>query len=344
MALYEVDKYTDDNFKRFKVCDLLEKLFPGYRVKESLSEGEMPKTLVTVNVLNCIITLLYGIISYRLYEFKQDYLLLFKGGRALQLSLNDIPNLTKYFSEDADILIIPNNSIQSEHNFEKMQILSSHIAYLIKWFIPEEINIVVSLPSNPKNTNKEITKVLYNDGPLYKALSDIGFGEIDEDIRMYFDNPSYSQFYLDHFETITLFITPIMNDILNEKLYIYSKYSNMKHKLDNDEPITEEGYEGLTKSVCGFYMYKFNRAIKQIVNSILKRDYVNVSENETKLIMPDLDPNFRRYSRKEKIDIYNKIDEVSRRVLKKYIDNFHDLSSEQKNRIIIELFPNALLI
>jgi hypothetical protein len=52
--------------------------------------------------------LLYGIITYRLFDNKEDYLILFKGGRALQLSLNDIPNVTKYFSEDTDVLIIPN--------------------------------------------------------------------------------------------------------------------------------------------------------------------------------------------------------------------------------------------
>lgn len=45
---------------------------------------------------------------YRLYETKQDYLFIFKGGRALQLSLVDISGIGKYGSEDTDILIIPN--------------------------------------------------------------------------------------------------------------------------------------------------------------------------------------------------------------------------------------------
>ena len=49
-----------------------------------------------------------------------------------------------------------------------MENLSEHIAYLIKWMIPvEDINVIVTLPTNPKNTNKDITKILYNDKKLY---------------------------------------------------------------------------------------------------------------------------------------------------------------------------------
>jgi hypothetical protein len=344
MRIYEKDKYTEDAIKNFEICELLEKIFPGYLTKYTLSYGETAKTLVTVNIINCIITLLYGILTYKLYEFKQDYIILFKGGRALQLSLNDIPNVTKYFSEDADILIIPNKTIGSQYNFDKMQNLSEHIAYLVKWFIPQDINIVVSLPSNPKNKNKEITKLLYNDDRLYKSLSDIAFGDITEDIKRYFDNPSYSTFYLDNFDTKTLFITPTIEDILSEKLYFYTKYSSMKQQLKNGVKITEKGYEDITQEVCDFYMYKFYKSIKQIVNSLLKRDYFNASgklmndETNTNIIMPDIDPNFRTYTRKEKETIYKKIDEMSRLVIKKYMNNFDDFSPEEKERIVTELY------
>jgi hypothetical protein len=344
MNIYETDKYTENAVKQFEICDLLEKLFPGYLTKQSLSYNEEPKTLVTVNIVNCIITLLYGILTYKLYEFKQEYIILFKGGRALQLSLNDIPNIKKYFTEDADILIIPNKTINSEYNFDKMQNLSEHIAYLVKWFIPNDINIVVSLPSNPKNTNKEITKVLYNDDTLYKSLSDIAFGDMTEDIKRYFDNPSYSPFYLDNFETNLLFITPTIEDILSEKLYFYTKYSIMKQQLKNGMNITEKGYEDMTQEKCDFYMHKFYKAIKQIVDSLLKRDYFNASgkmindKMNTIIIMPDLDPNFKTYTRKEKENIYYKIDEMSRSVIKKYMENFDDFSPEEKERIVTELY------
>jgi hypothetical protein len=99
MEMYEFDRYTRDEQKRFKICDLLEKLFPGYFTKYSLSFGETVKTLVNMNILNCFITLLYGMVLYKLYDTKQDYLFIFKGGRALQLSLVDIIGVKKYFSE-----------------------------------------------------------------------------------------------------------------------------------------------------------------------------------------------------------------------------------------------------
>lgn len=341
MEMYKQDKYINDNLKRIKICDLLEKMFPGYYTKYYTNLGEKEKTLVNVNISSCIIALLYGIITYKLYEYKQQYLILFKGGRAIQLSLNDIPNIRQYFSEDADILIIPNKSTEAQYDFEKMENLSNHVAYLVKWFIPEDINIVISLPSNPKNQSNDLTKILYNDAKLFKALSDIGFGEIKEDIKRYFENPLYSPFYLDQFETIALFITPTIDDMLTEKLYFYAKYSNLKNKLKNHEPIIEKEYEKITEYDCDFYIYKFNKAIKQLVNSILKRDNINISSNDTslKLLFPETITNFTSYSRKEKEEIYKNIDDKSRLLIRGIIQNFDDYTIEEKDRIINELFP-----
>jgi hypothetical protein len=343
MTMYQDDRYTEDRIKRFKICDVLEKIFPGYLTKYFLSDKETAKTLVNMNILSCMITLLYGMITYKLYDYKQDYLILFKGGRAIQLSLNDIPNVTKYFSEDADVLIIPNKTVNAHYDFEKMENLSDHIAYLVKWFIPEEMNIIVSLPSNPMNKNKEITKVLYNDGKLYKALSDIGFGEIKEDIRRYFETPIYSPFYVDQFETIALFITPTIDDMLSEKLYFYSKYSNIKEKLKTRMSINEKGYEGITEEDCDFFMYKFRKAIKQLVNSLLKRDYANLdivdSDAVSKLVIPDTIPNLRTYTREEKDIMYKNEADTARLLLRGIITNFDDYSIEEKERIIRELYP-----
>jgi hypothetical protein len=344
MGIYELDKYTSDASKEFIICNLLEKLFPGYYTKTVLSYGETVKTLVTVNVLNCLITLLYGLITYRLYDYKEDYLILFKGGRALQLSLNDIPKLTKYFSEDTDVQIIPNKFQGGVYNLEKMKNLSSHIAYLIKWFIPPEVNIVITLPTELENSSKEITKVLYNDNKLYKALSDIGFGDTKEEIKKYFENPMYFPFYLDDFETMTLFIVPTLDDIMDEKLYYYSKYSNARNKLQKGEKITEKGYENLTIDECNFYMYKFIRAIKQLINSMLKRDNIKINktgdETSTELIFPDTITDFhKKYSRKEQDEIYKILNDKSRDLMRIIIKKFDDYSDEEKERITQELYP-----
>lgn len=343
MNIYERDKYTSDASKRFIICDLLEKLFPGYYTKYYLDHRESVKTLVTVNVLSCFITLLYGIITYRLFDNKEDYLILFKGGRALQLSLNDIPNVTQYFSEDTDVLIIPNKFQKGVYNLEKMKNLSCHIAYLVKWFIPPEVNIVINLPTEQSSQYSDITKIVYNDDKLYKAISDVGFGEMKEDIDKYFENPMYFPFYIDIFESISLFITPTLDDILDEKLYFYAKYSNAKNKLKNGEMITERGYESLTEETCDYYLFKFKRAIKQLVNSIIKRDYINLSivdkDDNRQLLLPEMIPNFKTYPKKEKEIIYKKIDETARLILRGIISKFDDYSNSEKERILEELYP-----
>jgi len=344
MSIYEKDKYTSDAAKRFIICDLLEKLFPGYYTRYHLDHRESAKTLVTINVLNCFITLLYGIITYKLFDNKEDYLLLFKGGRALQLSLNDIPNVTQYFSEDTDVLIIPNKFQGGIYNLLKMNNLSCHIAYLVKWFIPPEINIIIKLPLEQPSQYSDITKIIYNDDKLYKALSDIGFGDIKEDIKKYFENPLYFPFYLDMFETISLFITPTLDDILDEKLYFYAKYSNAKNKLKNGEIITERGYENLNEETCDYYLLKFNRAIKQLVDSIIKRDYLNLDivdkDENRQLVLPKMIPDFfRKYSKKEQEIIYKKVDETSRLILRGVISKFDDFSNDEKERVIEELYP-----
>ena len=313
MGMYEFDRYTSDQQKTFKICELLEKLFPGYYTRYALNYDETnAKTLVNTNILNCFITLLYGIVLYRLYETKQDYLFIFKGGRALQLSLVDIIGVKKYFSEDTDILIVPNRTQNANYNLVEMENLSGHIAYLIKWFIPEEINIVVSLPTNPKNTNKEITKVLYNDNKLYKPLSDIGFGEMKEDIKKYFEDLAYFPFYLDNFEVITLFITPTMDDILAEKLYFFAKYFVLKDKLSKGEPITEKAYENITVGDCDYLMHKFSRAIWHIVDATILRDYKGTLGMGKK--------------------------ETQRLILRGIISHFNDYSNEEKQRIIEDLY------
>lgn len=313
MGIYDSDRYKDDTKKEINICKILETIVPGYFTKASLNYRETAKTLVNVNILNCFITLFYGMILYRLYDTKQDYLFIFKGGRALQLSLTDIADIGKYFSEDTDILIIPNKFERSSYDLDKMENLSEHIAYLIKWMIPEEINIFVSLPTNPKNNNKYITKLLYNDGKIFKALSDIGFEEINEDIRKYFDSLSYSPIYIDNFDTTSLFITPTLDDMLSEKLFYYTKYFKIKKLLEKGEPIKESKYSDLTKEDCDYLLYKFKRAILKLVEAIIKRDYMGVKD-------------------------YDKI-ETSRLILRGFIGNFEDYTNEEKEETIASIFP-----
>jgi hypothetical protein len=313
LEFYETDKFKENVYKRTQICDLLETIIPGYLTTYVLSYGTTPKTLVNTNLLNCFITLLYGIVLYKLYSTDQPYLFMFKGGRAIQLSLKDIPDIRKYFSEDTDILIFPNRKLNTPYDLEKMENLSEHIGYLVKWFIPAEMNIIVSLPTNPKNTNKEITKVLYNDDRLFKPLSDVNFGEINEDIKKHFDVLSYSPFYLTTFNRDCLFITPTLDDMLSEKLFYYAKYSNLYEKIaKNGMSYSEENQ----KNEYDHYKLKFKRAIQALADASIKKDYYEDLSNINK---------------KEAIDL----------LLKSILAQFNDYTNEDRERILLELYPTS---
>ena len=307
MRIYENDKYRDNNQKRIIICDILERIIPGYSTKYSLLPGELVKTVVNVNILNCFITLLYGIILYKLFDTKQDYLFIFKGGRAIQISLTGIKDIMKYVSEDADLLVIPNPSENSTYNLEKMENLACHIGYLVKWMIPEEINVILSLPTNPKNTNKDITKLVYNDGRIFKALSDIGFGEIPEDIKEYFSNFIYSPIYVEEFAETSLFITPTIDDMLSEKLFFYIKYYYFKKKLEANEPITDKKYSTLTIDECNYYLFKFQKAILKLIEAIINKEYIDTQDfnrkEAGKLTMRGILSGFEDYSNEQKENI-----------------------------------------
>lgn len=307
--IYRLDKYDANNLEKINICETLETIIPSYLTGYSLGADKISRN---INILNCFITLFYGMLLYKLHETKQDYLFTFKGGRALQLSLVDISDVSKYFSEDTDILIIPNPERDSKYDPVKMENLSEHIGYLVKWMIPEEINIIVSLPTDPKNTNKDITKILYNDDKLYKALSDIAFEEINPDIRKYFDNLSYSVIYINSFETKSLFITPTLDDILSEKLFYYAKYFKLRKLLEKNEPINDRKYANLTKGACDYLLHKFSRAISKLVEAIIKRDYTGVVDFEKK--------------------------DTSRLILRGFIGNFEDYTNQEKEDVIISLF------
>ncbi len=310
--MYKTDRYMNNNAKRFQICQLLETIIPGYRTRYMLSGPESVKTLVNTGVLNCFIMLLFGIVLYKLYDTQQDYVFMFKGGRAVQLSLVDIPKIESYHSDDADVLIIPNEQVQATYQESLMTNLSAHLGLLIKWMIPDDLNIVVSLPVDQPKINSDITKVLYKDDKLYVALSDIGFGKIRPEVRPFFDHLVYSPFYIDQFETNTLFITPTLDDILDEKLYYYVKYMNLKKLLNRGEPIMDQDYVTVTSGEVDFYLYKFKRAIIKLVEAVLKRDFPEVTDLSKQ--------------------------ESSKLILKDLLKEYHDASNEEKETIVSSIF------
>lgn len=233
--LYIENMSSSKEIKEWSVCKILEKIFPSY-----LSINFLTNVIDNnnVNLLNCFITLMYGIILYKLYTTNQEYLFIFKGGRAIQIALQDIHE--KYFSVDTDILIIPNKNVNATYNLVKMNSLSGHIGFLIKWMIPEELDISIHMPRSKYNENPDITKIVYNNEflsrPLHIALSDIGINKLIGEAETFFSEFVEIPLLIRDLQPYqhVLFIIPTIDNMLHEKLYYYSKYYSKYLELNKE--------------------------------------------------------------------------------------------------------------
>ena len=263
------------------------------------------------NIVLCSTLIIFGIISYKMIG--QDYKLIFKGGKAIQLVLAEIQNLSEYKSEDIDVLIMPDKNIQYDEIIIKN--LAGHLAYLIRWFlnIPStDYKISVQSP-NPANTraNPYIFKLSYIKSLKkqdfrkqilvddFKQFSDIDFKELPSHIIPYFqdDSKEYNfEISLSDTKQKLMFRCPNLGALLNEKIYYYAKYSEFKQLLQQNQPIQDTEYKTLTIPECDRFLEKFKRAILAMniglqkqrkqnydATSLLEREKTSIKNRLTKL-------------------------------------------------------------
>jgi hypothetical protein len=235
------------------------------------------------NIILCATLIIVGIISYKMIG--QDYKILFKGGKAIQLVLTGIPNISEYISEDIDILVMPNNILYDEASIKN---LAGHLAYLIRWFlnVPQTNYNISVQPPNPEKlkANPHIFKLSYikfykkYDSRKqikideYKQFSDIDFKEVPTDIKPFFESEQ-REFNFDislsgDTRQHLLFVSPNLGALLNEKIYYYTKYFKYKQLLESKKQITDPGYETLTIDDCNRFLEKFKRAIVIMNNGL----------------------------------------------------------------------------
>ena len=235
------------------------------------------------NIVLCAALIVFGIISEKMIG--QDYKVIFKGGKAIQLVLAGMPETSVYKTEDIDVLIMPDTDIQYVESIVKN--LSGHLAYLIRWFLntPEtQYKVSVQAP-NPLNTraNPFIFKLSYSKVTQkrdyrrqvmvddFKQFSDIDFKETPTSVKLYFENSIAYTFFISELNQTLLFRCPNIGSLLNEKLYYYYKYFQFKKLLEERTPITEEGYENVTITDCDRFMDKFARAILAMNKGLQKK-------------------------------------------------------------------------
>ena len=276
----------------WSICSMVQTMIPTYYVptkKELYTQGgimynDLDVDFTHYNMILCACLIIFGILSDRMVG--QDYDLVCKGGKAIQLVLAQIPNSQQYTSEDIDILVKPKENIV--YNKDDIKHLACHVGYLIKWFlsatdITNHLSILLPETSENARRNPNIVKISYIKSTKrydfrkraqvdeYKPISDIDFKELPLEILPYFNRVFKYSFHIEELDTNVLFVCPYIGVLIDEKLYFYSKYMNFKLLLENGEKITEPGYENLQLADIVFYLNKFSRAILALSAGLIQQ-------------------------------------------------------------------------
>jgi len=244
------------------------------------------------NIVLCAALIVFGIISEKMIG--QDYKVIFKGGKAIQLVLAGIPETSTYKTEDIDVLIMPDTDIPYVESIVKN--LSGHLSYLIRWFLntPEtQYKVSVQAP-NPLNSraNPFIFKLSYLKVTQkrdyrrqimvddFKQFSDIDFKDTPISVKPYFEKSIEYKFFISELNETLLFRCPNIGSLLDEKIYYYSKYFKFKKQLEERKPITEEGYENVTIIDCERFIEKFKRAILAMNKGVQRQRFPGILPDE----------------------------------------------------------------
>ncbi len=277
----------------YSVCEIVKIIIPSFYVPsknapvytENMITQELNLDFSNYNIILCASMLLYGIISKKMEG--QDYLPLFKGGKAVQLIVPEV-----YESEDIDLVITPAEGIIYDVNMVKR--ISGHIACLIQWFFNNEgENMLVSVQTpdtnantnvNAKKTNQYIYKLAYvkssQGSSKYKQFSDIDFREIPENVKRLFGRFVEYTFDIPELEEKVLFRCPNAGGLLDEKIYYAKKYYILKNLLVQGKPITDPEYKDVTIEEAERIHEKFRRAIIALIRGLYKRRFPELSAEE----------------------------------------------------------------
>jgi hypothetical protein len=244
------------------------------------------------NIVLCAALIVFGIISEKMIG--QDYKIVFKGGKAIQLVLTGMSETSVYKTEDIDVLIMPDTDIPYVESIVKN--LSGHLAYLIRWFLntPEtqyKVSVQAPNPSNARanpfifklsylkiRQKQDFKKQIMVDD--FKQFSDIDFKETPVTVKPYFEKSIDFKFFISELNQTVLFRCPNIGSLLDEKIYYYTKYSEFKKLLEERKAITEEGYDKLTVIDCERFLDKFKRAIIAMNKGLQKQRFPGILPDE----------------------------------------------------------------
>lgn len=262
-------------WKETSMCKIVKNIMKNYDTTKSktytsgvFQVQDGPQDTVIFNLILCSIFLIMGIISNKLEG--QDYYIVFKGGKAIQLALKDSIYEKDYSSDDIDIIILS----KGEFIKDNVENLSLHVANLIIWlFVPQNFPSVISIQEKPDN---ELVKLSYNKiSGGFKAISDISYGQLSSDTKKYFRMKNLETFgmLVPELQEYILFKFPNGYAMLEEKIYLFAKYIKQK-ELSIDETCDGE---------CLYLLSKFRRALLPLLDLEILKLNPNIFGNEEQI-------------------------------------------------------------
>lgn len=244
--MWGICKRVRDIIPKFAVPQDIPK--PFYEERTGVYKAVSVKEFAQYNIILCATFLIYGIIANKMNTHNQDYSIIFKGGKGVQLALSNVkgvPSEFQYESEDIDILLMPKSGVT--HNPHHAQALASNIAFLVKWLLSNTFQnqISVLLPTDKRAKTKTIVKLSYFMA-RFKQFSDISFDELLESEKMFFEGtsmmkPKTKTKKIDGLDENAAFIFQPVDKIVDEKIHFICKYLHLL-KTERLEKYVHEDY------------------------------------------------------------------------------------------------------
>jgi hypothetical protein len=296
------------------LCGIIKKIYPLYDISYDLFckiESNGQKKYLDKETINktinfyCVVFLIVGIINFQLKKYNQDYMIILKGGKALQLILSGMgfKDSINYKSNDIDLIISP---VEGKKYFDKKcKYLATVICLLIQWILNPTKNMynknyyVSYKPADRSDPYPYIIKLSHkiqnsNDNPdsTYTAIADLDFNEIVEKkfySNLIFDNQNSNSIFGN-----LLFIYQNLNNFLLEKIY----YVNVNSKIvNNNSKLNLQKKTILDKNnLLLIEREEKNKLIKKIIskinesNSLIKKYKKIIYDNVIRLrkLEPDM--------------------------------------------------------
>lgn len=282
------------------LCEIIKNIFPHYNISpdinkyiNNINKNSNQETTDKITYFYCVIILIIGYINWKLVKYKQDYIIITKGGKALQFLLSKLSKSSmsntniKINSSDIDLLICPTNP-NNISNPEKNRYLGIIICLLIQWIL-NPTNNIYSKHYNISWKLPEITdpypyiiKLSYKQNldnesnPKYIAISDIDYGVII--YKEFYSKLIYDQINNNELFPNLLYVYQNLSDFILEKIYYIHQNYKLLQQFDN----LEQHKNFITNEIdsIGISITNYNKQLINLMAQIKTNNKLIKNNNE----------------------------------------------------------------